>query len=189
MKYSIENEKVVFDDYYKVVKAEVTYETFHGNEIHTTRMAFERGDSVAIVLYEKESKSILLTKQFRYPSCKHNENWLIEIPAGALEKDENPNDCIQREVMEELGYQLKDQTLVSTFYTSPGACTERIFLFFAEVSKLDKTGKGGGKSNENEDIQLVKIPVSELVEKIVEVKDGKTILGLQWFLLNKYSES
>ena len=186
MKFSINNEKVVFNEHYKVLKAQVSYETFTGNEISTTRLAFDRGDSVAIVLFEKETQSILLTKQFRYPSCKHGESWLVEIPAGSLDADETPENCIKREVMEELGYQVKSPLPVSTFYTSPGACTERIFLFFAEVSTLDKTEEGGGKSDENEDIQLVKIPVSELADKIPQIKDGKTILGLQWFLLNKY---
>ena len=184
MKYSISNEKVVFNDHYKMVKAQVSYNTFNGNEINTKRLAFERGDSVAIILREKETNSILLTNQFRYPTCKHNEGWLLEIPAGSLEENERPEDCIIREVMEELGYRIESPKLVSTFYTSPGASTERIFFFFAEVSQEDKIEKGGGQKNENEDIQMVKIPVSEILEKILKVKDAKTILALQWFLLN-----
>ena len=185
IKYKIDDEKVVFDDFYSVMQAQVTYDTFTGNKISTKRLAFERGDSVAIVLYEKETKSILLTKQFRYPSCKHNEGWLVEIPAGSLDDNESPEDCICREVMEELGYKIKSPTPIGTFYTSPGACTERIFLFFSEVSLLDKLEEGGGNSSENEDIQLVKIPVLELKQKIYGLKDAKTILGLQWFLLEK----
>ena len=75
MKYSISDEEIVFNDHYKIVKAEVTYDTFKGSQISTKRLAFERGDSVAILLYEKESDSILLTNQFRYPSCKNNDGW------------------------------------------------------------------------------------------------------------------
>lgn len=97
MKYSISNERIVFDDHYKIVKAEVTYDTFKGDEITTKRLAFERGDSVAILLLEKETQSILLTNQFRYPTCKHNEGWLLEIPAGSVEDNEDPADCISRE--------------------------------------------------------------------------------------------
>ncbi|QAA82863.1 NUDIX hydrolase [Aequorivita sp. H23M31] len=184
MKYSIRNEKVVFKDHYKVVKADVTYDTFEGGKISTERLAFERGDSVAIVLFERESQSLLLTKQFRYPTCKHKEGWLLEIPAGSLEENEKPEDCIVREVMEELGYKITKPKLINTFYTSPGASTERIFLFFSEVSQNDKTQKGGGNESENEDIKLVNVPTSEITEKIRELKDAKTILGLQWFLLN-----
>ncbi len=100
-----------------------------------------------------------------------------------MEENENPQDCVIREVMEELGYKIVDPKLISTFYTSPGASTERVFLFYTEVSKQDKTEKGGG--NENEDIQLVKIPISEIEEKIGELKDAKSILAVQWFLLKK----
>ena len=77
--------------------------------------------------------------------------------------------------------------MINTFYTSPGASTERIFLFYAEVSENDQIEKGGGNSEEDEDIQLVKIPTSEIASKIPEMKDAKTILALQWYLLHKVS--
>ncbi|WP_310992524.1 NUDIX hydrolase [Aequorivita marina] len=185
MKYSINNEETVFNGHYKMVQAEVTYDTFDGNTITTDRLAFERGDSVAILLIEKETQSVLLTKQFRYPSCKHNEGWLVEIPAGSLEENEDPENCVIREVMEELGYRVNKPKHISTFYASPGAGTERMFLFFAEVSQKDKLEKGGGVDAENEDIQLVKFPISELQSKIMEFKDAKTLVALQWFLLNE----
>ncbi len=183
MNYSISEEKIVFNDHYKMVQAKVTYETFEGKQITTKRLAFERGDSVAILLLEKETQSILLTNQFRYPSCKNNDGWLLEIPAGSIEENEKPEDCITREVMEELGYKIEKPKLITTFYTSPGSSTERIFMFFSEVSQKDKTGKGGGAEGENEDIQVVKIPIAEITAKISEVKDAKTILALQWYLL------
>lgn len=183
MKYSISDEKTVFNDHYKIVKAKVTYDTFNGTEISTKRFAFERGDSVAILLYEKESDSILLTNQFRYPTCKHNEGWVVEIPAGSLEEGEDPVDCVIREVMEELGYNISSPQLINTFYTSPGGSTERLFLFFAEVSPSDKIAKGGGLDSENEDIQMVKIPVLDIKNRLSELKDAKTILAMQWFLL------
>ncbi|MAP79780.1 MAG: ADP-ribose pyrophosphatase [Aequorivita sp.] len=185
MKYYIENEKVVFNDHYQMVKATVTYDTYSNTKITAKRFAFERGDSVAIVLFEKETKSLLLTNQFRYPTCKNNDGWIVEIPAGSLEENENPQDCVKREVMEELGYKVASAKLINTFYTSPGGATERVFLFYGEVSKNDKIEKGGGKADENEDIQLVKIPVSEIAIKIQEFKDAKTILGLQWYLLHQ----
>ncbi|WP_026450538.1 NUDIX domain-containing protein [Aequorivita capsosiphonis] len=183
MKYSIANEKAVFNDHYKMIQAEVTFDTFDGNKITAKRLAFERGDSVAILLVEKETQSVLLTNQFRYPSCKNNDGWLLEIPAGSLEKNEDPKDCVIRETMEELGYKIDKPEHISTFYASPGAGTERMFLFFSEVSQKDKTEKGGGVDDEKEDIQLVKLPIAEIASKILELKDAKTILALQWYLL------
>src|SRR5690606_26885425 len=113
-------EKVVFHDHYKMIKASVTFDSFTGSEIKTDRLAFERGDSVAIVLFEKETKSILFTKQFRYPTCKNSDGWILEIPAGSLEKNEDPENCIIREVMEEMGYKINSPKHLHTFYTSPG---------------------------------------------------------------------
>lgn len=187
MEYTVKNERVVFDDHYKMIKATVRYDTFRGQTMATERLAFERGNSVAILLVEKESQSILLTNQFRYPTCKNLDGWLLEIPAGSIEADEDPDNCIKREVMEELGYKLTTTKLISTFYTSPGASTERIFLYYSEVSERDKIGEGGGNPKENEDIQLVKIPIRELSRKMAHLKDAKTILALQWYLLQKVS--
>lgn len=183
MKYSVKNERIVFDDHYKMVKAEVIYDSFDGKKINTQRLAFERGDSVAILLLEKETHSILFTKQFRYPTCKNNDAWILEIPAGSLEANENPENCVIREVMEELGYKIISPKLIQTFYTSPGASTERVVLFYSEISLNDKIEKGGGNPEESEDIQLVKIPVSEIPSKMMGIKDAKTILALQWYLL------
>ncbi|HLW33782.1 MAG TPA: NUDIX hydrolase [Aequorivita sp.] len=183
LKYKIHKEETVFDDHYKITEAKVTYDSFKGKPITTRRLAFERGDSVAIVLFEKDSDSILLTNQFRYPTCKHHDGWLLEIPAGSMENNEAPEDCINREVLEELGYKIKRAELIHSFYTSPGASTELMFLFYAEVSQKDKIEKGGGNENESEDIQLIKIPVSQISKIILDVKDAKTILALQWYLL------
>ncbi len=183
MEYSIREEQTVFEDHYKIVEAKVTYDTFDNKEINTRRLAFERGDSTAILLIEKETKSVLLTNQFRYPTCKNDDGWLLEIPAGSLEQNENPADCIIREVLEELGYKITQPQLLNIFYTSPGAATERIFLFYKEVSVNDKIEDGGGNKSENEDIEIVKFPISEIKQKIFEFKDAKTILALQWFLL------
>ena len=189
MNYSIKNEKVVFNDHYKILKAQTTYETFKGNNITTDRLAFHRGDSVAIVLYEKDTDSILLTNQFRYPTTQHNEGWILEIPAGSLEENEKASNCVQREVLEELGYQIKNSQLIFEFYTSPGGSTERLSLFYAEVSSEDKIEAGGGVTSEDEDIQLVKMPISEIEHYLSEkIIDAKSIIGLQWFLFQKMNE-
>ncbi len=188
MKYHIENESIVFDDHYKIIKGKITHQIFNGEEITVNRFAFERGDSAAVLLFEKDTDSLLLTKQFRYPTCKHKLGWLVEIPAGSVEENEDPQDCIVREVMEELGYKIEMPELIGTFYTSPGASTERVFLFYAEVNSNDKRGKGGGQEGEKEDIQTVKIPITILPSKIMKFSDAKTLVSLQWFLLNRFQK-
>ncbi len=186
MEYTINKEETVFDEHYKMLKANITYDTFSGAEITANMFAFHRGDSVAILLYEKDTASILVTKQFRYPTTQHHQGWMYEIPAGSLEKDECPLACVIRETEEEVGYSVFQPEQIFDFYVSPGGATERCYLFYAEVSSKDKTSKGGGLVSEKEDIKLIKLPITEikswLSEKII---DAKTIIALQWFLSQK----
>lgn len=189
MQYTILKEQIIFDDHYKIIEGRIRYDTFGGGSNTVRHLAFDRGDSVAILLFEKESQNFLFTNQFRYPTCKRKEGWLIEIVAGSLEKGEDPTNCIQREVIEELGYKIESPQLINTFYTSPGGSTEFMHLFYAEVSEDDKKEIGGGVEQEDEDIQMVRIPISEIQGRLNEFKDAKTILAIQWFLLNRNEKS
>ncbi len=185
MKFQIEKEELVYDGFFKIKKAKIIHDTFAGKHIEATREVFERGDGAAILLVEKDTNCILLISQFRFPTCKHDNGWLTEIPAGIVEKGEKPKTCITREVMEELGYKIKNPKLIHQFYTSPGGCTEQIFLFYAEVTSKDKIEIGGGKASEAEDIKIEKWPIAEIGNKISEIIDAKTLIALQWFLLQK----
>lgn len=184
MNYKINSEEIVYKEYFEIKKAEVTFDTFDKQRTKATRFSFERGDSVAILLYEQDTKSFLLTRQFRYPITKHHQGWITEIPAGSLEPDETPETCIKREVEEELGYKIEAVTLVHTFYTSPGGSSEKMFLFYATTKASAKIKAGGGTVEEQEDIQLVKIPETEIKKRLPEFQDAKTIIAFQWYLLN-----
>src|SRR5690625_3922708 len=185
MKYTVHKETIVYDGYFQIVEGVVSFDSFSGKTIQAKRYAFERGDAAAILVYEKNTDSILLAKQFRYPTCRHNSGWIAEIPAGSISENESPQTCIVRETKEELGYQIQNPELLHVFYTSPGGSSERIFLFYDQVTSSDKIEKSGGRPDENEDIKLIKFPVSELPSRITEFSDAKTILALQWFLLNR----
>ena len=185
MKYTILDEQIAFDDHYKIIEAKINYDTFSGGSNPVRHLAFDRGDSVAILLFEKESQSFLFTNQFRYPTCKRAIGWLTEIVAGSLEKGEDSTDCIKKEVLEELGYKINSPQLINTFYTSPGGSNEFMYLYYAEVSQDDKKEAGGGAEQEDEDIQMIRIPVSEIQQKLKDFKDAKTILAIQWYLLNQ----
>lgn len=190
MDYKILKEEVVFDGYFKMLKANVKHETLDGGVIEIERLAFHRGNSAAILLYEKETNQVILTRQFRYPVTKNGNSWLFEIPAGAVEENEQPVECIIRETLEETGYAIYKPEEIFTFYNSPGASTEKSTIYFAEVSMADKKGKGGGLAAENEDIATVKVDANQIQNWLKEKKivDAKTIIALQWFLLNKKLE-
>lgn len=185
MHYKILQEEVVFDQFFRIKKAKIEHDTFQDSTQVINRLCFERGDSVAILLFEKDSDSFLFTKQFRYPALKAG-GWVVELTAGAIDGDEEPVDAVRREVEEEIGYVLGDTQFLYSFFVSPGGTSERIFLFYAEVQSTQKLFDGGGKLSEKEDIQLVKIKRDELSEKLTNqyFQDAKTIMGVQWFLGN-----
>ncbi len=194
MKFQIEDIKQVYNGFLKILKAKVTYDSFeNGKSISAFREMMDRGDSVAVLLFEKDTESFLLTRQFRFPAAIKdqkdeipNAGWLDEIPAGKLEEGENPHDCAKREVMEELGYRCESLEKITHFYVSPGGTSERIWLFYSEVQSSDKIGEGGGLDSEHENIQLIRYHIDDLFLQIGkgEIRDAKTIVAVQWWKLH-----
>ncbi|WP_299781116.1 NUDIX domain-containing protein [uncultured Formosa sp.] len=190
MKYTIVKEDIVYQDFFKIKKATILHDSFKSDEqIKVVRECLDRGSAIAILLVEKDTNSILLTNQFRYPTITHPDydGWLLEIVAGCMEIEEDPMECARREVEEEIGYEVKNMESIGEYFSSPGGSSEKVHAFYAEVNSTDKKFKGGGLDTEQEDIQLIKFPISEIKSKLKAnaFKDAKTIVALQWMLLNK----
>jgi ADP-ribose pyrophosphatase len=182
------DKKRVFDDFFKIDEVRIKYEKFNGEitPIHR-RLNFERGDSVAAIVYNEDSKKVILVNQFRYPSYTKGNGWLTEVVAGVLNEGENPETAIKREILEEIGYKTTRLTHISTFFVSPGGTSERIILYYVVVNDLDKTSTGGGISSEHEDIKLIEYTLEELWNSLNKgkIKDAKTIIALMWLKLRK----
>ncbi|MFN2424538.1 MAG: NUDIX domain-containing protein, partial [Cryomorphaceae bacterium] len=122
------------------------------------------------------------------PTVGSGNGWITELVAGSLDAtDPTPEDCIRREIKEEIGYTVSEMKKISAFFTSPGGSTERVHLYFAETTSAGRTAPGGGLAEENEDIELVRITLErakEMLEK-GEFRDAKTIIGLQWFFMQR----
>lgn len=186
MNYKVHSEELIFDQFFRIKKAKIEHDLFDGGSVTVHRLCFERGDSVAILIYEKDTNLFLFTKQFRYPAVAEN-GWIVELTAGSIDEGENPEHAVQREVEEEIGYKIKDMIFINSFFVSPGGTSERIFLYYAEVETTDKVYVGGGKLSENENIELVKFSFNE-IKKMLEnnlIRDAKTIIALQWIMLNQ----
>ena len=151
------------------------------------REAYDRGNGATILLYNKEQETVILTKQFRLPTfINGNESgMLIEACAGLLDKD-NAEDCIRRETEEETGYVISDVRKIFEAYMSPGSVTEMLYFFVAEYSKDMKVHEGGGVAHEQENIEVLEMPFLQAMRMIEtgEIKDGKTIMLLQYAKLN-----
>jgi len=178
--------EILSNNWYVLKK--ITYEFFKNGEWKKqTREAYDRGNGATILLYNKEKKTVILTKQFRLPSfINGNESgMLIEACAGLLDKD-NAEDCIKRETEEETGYKIKDVGKIFEAYMSPGSVTELLYFFVAEYTSSMKVNEGGGIEDEQEHIEVLELKLDEAIKMIAsgEIKDGKTIMLLQYAKLN-----
>lgn len=186
-KINILSEETLSKQRYSLKKFVFEYEEPNKEKQVQTREVFHRGNGASILLYNKENKTIVLTRQFRLPTYLNGNptGMLIEACAGTLDED-NPKDCIIRETREETGYHIEDAEKVFEVYVSPGAVTELMYLYIAEYSPEMKLSKGGGLEEENENIENVEIPFSQALEMVKngEIGDAKTILLLQYAQIN-----
>lgn len=159
------------------------YQRDDGTWEQQTREAYDRGNGVTILLFNPNKDTVLLTRQFRIPTYLNgnSDGHLIETPAGKLE-DENPEDCIKREVLEETGYKVDKVTKIFEAYMSPGSVTELIHFYTGEYNEEMKVSAGGGNIHEQENIQVMETPYKEALQMIKEgkIKDAKTIMLLQY---------
>jgi GDP-mannose pyrophosphatase NudK len=177
--------ELLSDNWYMLRK--VTYEYQHkSGDVRThTRETYDRGNGATILLYNKQQQSVVLTRQFRLPTFVNgNETgFLIETCAGLLDLD-NAEDAIRRETEEETGYKVKDVRKIFEAYMSPGSVTEILYFFVAEYSKEMKESEGGGV--DSEDIEVLEYNFQQALNMIEtgEIKDGKTIMLLQYALIH-----
>ncbi len=165
-----------------------TYEYQKSNGIIEThsREAYDGGNGATIMLYNKAQRTVILTRQFRLTTFINGnlDGMLIEACAGLLDRD-HPEDCIRRETAEETGYQVNAIQKVFEAYMSPGSVTELLYFFIAEYATSMKVNEGGGLAHEQEDIQVLELGIEQAMAMVKngEIKDAKTIMLLQYLLL------
>ncbi len=128
----IKEEKVLSDNWY--VLKRYTFDYFRKNGIVETQMreVYDRGNGATILLYNQESKRVILTRQFRIPTYVNGNatGMLIEACAGLLDSD-NPEVAIKRETEEETGFKIANVEKVFEAYMSPGSVSEIVYFFIA----------------------------------------------------------
>ncbi|WP_318508505.1 NUDIX hydrolase [Bacillus sp. T3] len=135
--------------------------------------------AVAVIAVTNENK-IIMVEQFR----KALERNLVEIPAGKLEKGEEPLTCAARELEEETGYVCESLELVNSFYTSPGFADEIVHVY--EARGLTKV-ENPADQDEDEFINLLELTLEEAQQYIEQQKiyDAKTIFAVQYLQLKE----
>ncbi|WP_081212101.1 GDP-mannose pyrophosphatase NudK [Salegentibacter sediminis] len=183
----IERKEVLSNQWAVLKEITFQYQRQDGRWELQNREAYDRGDGACILLYNKKSNKIVLTRQFRLPTFLNGnpDGMLVEACAGLLDNDD-PENCIKRETEEETGYSIGEVKKIFESYMSPGSVTEVIHFFIGEYSKEMKTGKGGGLAGEQEDIEVLEMEFETAYKMIATgaIKDAKTIMLLQYAKIN-----
>jgi nudix-type nucleoside diphosphatase (YffH/AdpP family) len=180
-KIQITKTELLSDNWYLLNKVTYEFTPLNGEPEIQRREVYDRGNGAAILLYNKEKQTVILTRQFRLPTFLNgNETgMMIEVCAGLLD-EKNPEDCIKRETEEETGYRIQDVKKVFEAYMSPGAVTEILYFFTAEYQPEMKVSEGGGLASEHEYIEVMELNFNQAMEMVYngEIKDAKTIMLL-----------
>jgi nudix-type nucleoside diphosphatase (YffH/AdpP family) len=120
------------DNWYVLKKTTFEYQRFDGTWQTLSRETYDRGNGAVILPYNRERRTVILTRQFRFPAYVNGHSgMLIEAVAGLLDA-RDPATAIKAEVEEETGYRLTDVHKVFEAFMSPGSVTEKLYFFVAE---------------------------------------------------------
>lgn len=177
-----------FKGFYKLDRLHLRHRQFSGAMgPQLSRELFVRHNAVCVLPYDPQRDSVVLIEQFRVGAMQKSSNpWMIELVAGLIDKDEEPEEVARREAIEEANLILGALWPITTYFPSPGGSDELVYLF---VGRCDSEGAGGvhGLAEEGEDIRVSVWPLEDALQA---VKDGRinnaaSIIALQWLALNR----
>ena len=180
---------VLSDDWYLLQKTTFDFKRSDGTWQRQSRETYDRGNGATILLYNRSKRTVILTRQFRYPAFVNGyRNLLIETPAGLLD-ERSPEEAIRKETAEETGYVIHDVHKVFEAFMSPGSVTEKLYFFIAQYDSAERQQRGGGVVEDGEDIETIELELEDALSRIAsgEIRDGKTIMLLQYAKLHLFS--
>lgn len=148
----------------------VTVDTIGEGELTYQREVVHHNGS-AVIVPVFDDGTVALVKQYRHPAVRY----LLEVPAGTLDKGERPETGAARELQEELGLVAARLEKLSEFFVSPGFCEEKMWVYLAT-----ELTEGKQSLDDDEVLEVVRLPIAEALELITtgEIQDAKTIIGL-----------
>ena len=182
----IREEQLLADDWHVLKKTTFDYRRRDGRWQTLTRETYDRGNGATALLYNEKRRTVLLTRQFRFPAYVNgHDGFLIEAAAGLLDKA-SPEQRIRAELEEETGRRIHHLRKVFDVFMSPGSVTERLHFFIGEYDEHSQVGEGGGLEAEGEDIEVLELDADEALAMVArgEIMDGKTIMLLQYLHLH-----
>ena len=175
------SEQLLSDNGYTLKKYTFSLLRRDGQWQEQSREAYDRGNGAAILLYNRDQKRVVLTRQFRFPIYLNgHDGFLIEAAAGLLD-NASPEARIVAEAEEETGFRVTRVEKVFEAFMSPGSVTEKLYFFIAEYADQQRSGEGGGIAEEGEDIEVLEMDFDQALRAITdgEIMDAKTIMLLQ----------
>ena len=180
--------EVCFRGFYSLDRLRLRHLQFSGVMGPTlSRELFIRHDAVCVLPYDPQRDEVVLIEQFRVGAMgKSASPWLLELVAGLIDTDEQPEQVALREAVEEADLTLTSLWPITQYFPSPGGSDERVYLYLGRCVSL---GAGGvhGLAEEGEDIRVHVLP---LEDALAAVRDGRinnaaSIIALQWLALNR----
>lgn len=184
----VREEKLLSDNWYILKTTTFDFQRADGRWQEQKRETYDRGNGAAILLYNLAQRTVVLTRQFRYPAFVNGQDdLLIEVPAGLLDAA-SPEDCIRAEAEQEAGFAVRQPRQVFEAYMSPGSVTEKLHFFVAEYEPGDRVSAGGGLEHEGEDIEVFELAFDDAMAMVADgrIRDGKTLLLLQHAALHLF---
>ena len=155
-------------------------ELYKDGSFLSSKDVVEHNGSIIAVPYEviNEMVYFYMVKQWRNPV----EQYLLEFPAGTIEKDENPKETLLREMQEEIGMIPQNVEFSTELLVAPGWCTEKLYYYIISDLKKSKL-----KADVDEEIKIEKLSFNEVRSKIKskEITDIKSITAFYLFCENK----
>jgi nudix-type nucleoside diphosphatase (YffH/AdpP family) len=171
---------VLSDNYYPLKNVSYEQRRQDGSLQRQSREVYESASGAAVLLYNLERRTVVLTRQFRIGArLSGHHGFLIEAPAGVLD-GASPEQRIRAEILEETGYQVEQVDKVLELFASPGSLTERVHYFLAPYDPDRRPGQGGGKADEGEDIEVLEFSFEDALARVAsgEIADAKTVVLL-----------
>lgn len=178
-----------YSGFLSILKVSLRHSLFAGGMSPViTRELMERGQAVAVLLYDQQRDAVIMVEQFRIGAMNDPKGaWLLELVAGMIEEGEQPEQVARRESKEESGCEIKKLELIGNYYVSPGGCSEKISLYFASIDSHGLDGSIAGVDHEAEDIRVRVMPWTEVEAMLTagEINNATTLIGLQWLQIQK----
>jgi ADP-ribose pyrophosphatase len=176
-------EKTLFQGFSRLVLKRLRHRLFKGGwSSAIERELFDRGEACAAILYDPEHDLVGLVEQFRVGALKSEYGpWCLEVVAGLIDPGETPDQVVRREIAEEANITEVELKFITAYYTTPGACNEKVYLY-SGLCDLSQAGGTHGLDHENEDIRLHIIPADDVFAAMLNsrMNNASTLIGLQW---------